>query len=189
VTKKRTLLLAWLKGNKSTKSQYYVEARSSLIASDTAVYDKKWRPLAFMVQKYGRSELLSLCQSGAITTRRHPKDPRFFQFCDETEGRHIEVTKRKEIARGSTGEVDRDNFLQFARTNWEGLTADEAMNWDNIPDGDDPNTNKDDDDGLARQLGLKKKGAAPKDSVDTEIDRQSQLGEKDDQSKAYHITK
>lgn len=202
--KKRALLFAWGQGGKEAKGSTWSNAVAEISTEKTDKLESTWQPLAAMLTKYGREELLSHLQCGSIITQRHPKNPKFFQFKDEVASMSAKNIQKSSIGHQKQGGSDQEAMRGFMKMNF----LEDADVMKQLQDGDfvaDSDSDEDPDEvtDMATLLGLKKgkqkktaaeeeidnkahkgKGSkAIKDTLDEELDRASQVGDKEPHEK------
>ena len=86
ISKSRQLLKIWIQSGGTTRNALYQEAFMDISSSHEKGRTEIWQPLHYMLNhKFGMKELKARVLSGSIAIRANPKDPRFAEFCEETE--------------------------------------------------------------------------------------------------------
>jgi len=95
--KAHELLKCFLQSGGTTKGEFYTDHLASVSVTKTYKNQGTWRPLKYMLDKFGKHELQSRCEAGTIAMRKNPDDPRFAQFkeIEESEGFGAEQLKAK----------------------------------------------------------------------------------------------
>jgi hypothetical protein len=181
--KKRALLFAWGQGGKEAKGSTWSTAVAEIATERTDKLESTWQPLAAMMAKYGRDELLSHLQCGSILMQRHPKNPKFFQFKDEVASMSAKNIQKSAVGHGKQGGSDQEAMRGFMKMNF--LEDAEVMK--KLQDGDfggDSDSEEDPDEiaDMATLLGLKK-GKQKKTAAEEEIDNKVQKGKGNKASK------
>ena len=181
-SKKRQLLRAWLADGLSTKGSTYKTLTSTYTVENKESLDSEWRPLQHMVNTYGKQELAALVESGAILVRKHPKDPRFYQFKDEVQKEGQTSTHKKEVQGKHETAIDMKDFLGFMRADFSDLPSNILMECDMATLGSGAGSADDHmDKSLLVKLGLRK--GAKEDTFEKDIDNVTTVGAGEEQTK------
>ena len=180
--KKRSLLKAFMLDGGSCKGAHYKQAWSQVSVTHRSALDASWEPLQAMLTRYGKQELASLVESGAIKVRKNPKDNRFYQFLDEVAKTSTVFEHTKAVGAKQEGNIDQKAFLEFARADFCDTTADTIFDWDQgsmamveaagLAQGTTMEA------GLASKLGMKQDPKDPAEAFHKEVDSMSTVGEK-----------
>ena len=181
-SKKHQLLRAWLADGLSTKGSTYKTLTSTYTVENKESLDSEWRPLQHMVNTYGKQELAALVESGAILVRKHPKDPRFYQFKDEVQKEGQTSTHKKEVQGKHETAIDMKDFLGFMRADFSDLPSNILMECDMATLGSGAGSADDHmDKSLLVKLGLRK--GAKEDTFEKDIDNVTTVGAGEEQTK------
>ena len=174
--KKRALLFAWGQGGKEAKGSTWSNAVAEISTERTDKLESTWQPLAAMLTKYGREELLSHLQCGSIIMQRHPKNPKLFQFKDEVASMSAKNIQKSSIGHQKQGGSDQEAMRGFMKMDF----LEDADVTKQLRDGDfvaDSDSDEDPDEvtDMATLLGLKK-GKQKKTAAEEEIDNKAHKG-------------
>ena len=177
--KKRLLLTAYFEGAKNTKTRYFIKCAADVSHERTDKYEAAWLPLASMLTKYGKAELIDHVKEGSISCRPHPKNKKFWQFQDEVESTGTEVKNKRSFGTVSDTDTNKDAFLKFAKGDTKCLGSD-LEGW-SLEDLNDANDGSDAAGSVFTALGLDKRGAKGK-QLGIETDTQKLLQDIDNKS-------
>ena len=102
-SKKRMLLLAWLKEKKF--GAHYFTQSTKLASVKTQTKDLKWLTWQELQTKHGEAEAKARVVAGTLKARKDPTDPRFWQFLSETQSCQVSLTQAKELNVLNTGKM------------------------------------------------------------------------------------
>lgn len=157
-SKKRALLFAWGASNKEAKGNTWSTALAEVSTEKEDKLESTWQPLAAMMAKYGKDELLSHLQCGSIVMQRHPKNPKFFQFKDEVASVSAKNIQKNALGHQKQGASDSEAMRSFMKQNF----LEDASVMKQLQDGDfgvaesEPPSEEEPETDLATLLGLKK---------------------------------
>ena len=179
VGRKSVCLTAYFEGAKNTKTHYYIKCAADVSHERTDKYEATWLPLASMLTKYGKAELIDHVKEGSISCRPHPKNKKFWQFQDEVESTGTEVKNRRSFGTVSDADTNKDAFLKFAKGDTKCLGSD-LEGW-SLEDLNDANDGSDTAGSVLAALGIVKRGAKG-NQEGLETDAQKMLKEIDNKS-------
>ena len=177
--KKRMFLTAYFEGGKNTKTQYFVKCHADVSHERTDKYEAAWLPLASMLTKYGKAELIDHVKEGSISCRPHPKNKKFWQFQDEVESTGTAVVNKRSFGTVSEGETNKDAFLKFAKGDTKCLGSD-LEGW-SLDDLNDANNGSDATGSVFAAMGMTKRGGKNNPEV-LETEAQKMLKDIDSKS-------
>jgi len=182
--RKHQLLKAWLSDGLTTKGATYKTITSTYTVEKKEGLDGEWRPMQHMINTYGKQELAALVESGAILVRKHPKDPRFYQFKDEIQKESLSSSQKKALQGRHESTTGTNEFLNFMKSDMSGLPANILMDYDMT--GIDSGAQSSGD-GMGKEL-LQQLGLKPKKNdkdFDKDLDAMTTVGKDDDDGKVH----
>jgi hypothetical protein len=115
----------------------------------------EWLSYKQYVDAHGKQEADAFIQDGTVMVREHPKNPRFFQFCNESEYLNLDFTKRKELNAHQQKAIKSKEFKQLQMGISKANLSDVDINAADFSGGEgDPDDPDDPDDGAALPKGL-----------------------------------
>jgi hypothetical protein len=127
----------------------------SVSSSVTRGKNMEWLSYKQYVDAHGKEEADAFIQAGTVMVREHPKNPRFFQFCNESEYLNLNFTKRKELNAHQQKAIKSKEFKQLQMGISKANLSDVDINAADFSGGEgDPDDPDDPDDGAALPKGL-----------------------------------
>jgi hypothetical protein len=127
----------------------------SVTSSATRGKNMQWLSYKQYVDAHGKQEADAFIQDGTVMVREHPKNPRFFQFCNESEYLNLDFTKRKELNAHQQKAIKSKEFKQLQMGISKANLSDVDINAADFSGGEgDPDDPDDPDDGAALPKGL-----------------------------------
>ena len=127
----------------------------SVSAGITRAKKMEWLSYKQYIDNHGKEEADAFIQAGTVMVRSHPRDPRFFQFCNESEYLSMTFVKRKELCAQQQKALKTKEFKQLQMAISKGNACDlDAAGADfseGEKDPDDPAVT-DDEEGLPKNL-------------------------------------
>ena len=127
----------------------------SVSAGITRAKKMEWLSYKQYVDSRGKDEADAFIQAGTVMVRSHPRDPRYFQFCNESESFSMTFDKRKELCAQQQKALKTKEFKQLQTAISKGHSCDlDAAGADfseGEKDPDDPAVT-DDEEGLPKNL-------------------------------------
>ena len=172
-------MTAYFEGAKSTKTHYFIKCAADVSHERTDKYEAAWLPLASMLTKYGKAELIDHVKEGSISCRPHPKNKKFWQFQDEVESTGTEVKNKRSFGTVSDADTNKDAFLKFAKGDTKCLGSD-LEGW-SLEDLNDAKDGSDATGSVFAALGIANRGSKNNPQV-LETDAQKMLKDIDSKS-------
>ena len=120
----------------------------SVSAGITRAKKMEWLSYKQYVDNHGKEEADAFIQAGTVMVRSHPRDTRFFQFCNESEFLSMTFTKRKELCVQQQKALKTKEFKQLQMSISKGNSCDMDAGGADFSEGEkDPDDPADDDDG------------------------------------------
>jgi hypothetical protein len=115
----------------------------------------EWLSYKQYVDAHGKEEADAFIQAGTVMVREHPKNPHFFQFCNESEYLNLNFTKRKKLDALQQKAIKTKEFKQLQMGLSKANVCDVDMNGADFSGGEgDPDDPDDHDDGAGLPKGL-----------------------------------
>ena len=107
----------------------------------------EWLSYKQYVDAHGKEEADAFIQAGTVMVREHPKNPHFFQFCNESEYLNLNFTKRKKLDALQQKAIKTKEFKQLQMGSSKANVCDVDMNGADFSGGegdpDDPDDRPD----------------------------------------------